>query len=225
MLIKPRFVRYPNPHLIGFLRDAISVLEQRPQDSLANLVDLLRQDVKALDASYKLELSNALTKKLYTKDEERDRAVQGIKSVIEGYTLHHDEALSSAADGLLRSMNRYSTRIHRLPLQQQTTDLNSLLQEWAEEPAQQEALNALGLSAWVAFLKQSNADFEAMYVARVLDEADKTLPSVSKLRPSAQANYLALHQVLTAHATLQPDAYADLLRAMNELTEKYNSSL
>lgn len=169
-----------------------------------------------LNALYATEKGSLLTTKIQEADRRRDRAVSGIRQVVEGYTSHFDPALAEDAERVKRVFDKYGSSIQDLNYSDQTGVMKSLAEDLQAAPISA-SVNRLGLTAWVTEMKDSNNAFVDLYGNRTTEKSQKPTATMLELRQVTQdawknlvASIKAVH-VLNTSPALQ--AYAAELNA------------
>lgn len=223
-LIMPTFRAYTNSESINFIDNALDILKKNPLPMLTTQIDELQKQFDLITASFKKESGSAKSIDLKDLDRERDRATQGIKDIAEAYLYHFDDKYVRAGDAIVRSMNKYAKSITRLGYTAQTTVINNLIEDWDNDADLQAAIVLLHLETWKTKLSELNETFNATYIARNEEEADKSkTQSATVMRKGMEDAYRELAKYLNANlilsATPELEQAADRL---NTLIQKYN---
>ena len=226
MIDTPRSSYYRTAEYIQFLSNVFQIMEAN--DAATLLVQpqtsALENAMGDLDAEYKRQTSSTITATLAELDERRDNAFTGIQRVVSGFELHFDPAKVTAAQRIGLVFSKYGLGVTRLRYQQETGEINAIIQDLSGDPAVAAALTALGLDAWVTELMTANSAFDGAYVQRAREMAGD--PSqVLALRAAAGQTWEDLKAHLTAHATLTPSQlYKDTVAQLNSLISDYNDA-
>jgi len=171
---------------------------------------------------FKLERSSPITEELGLSDERRDKAINGITGVIEGYCNHFVPATSQAARLLLTNLNLYGTGIARLNTQAESTTINAIVKDWETKPELTDALVKLGLTEWAAELKTANQLFDQKYFERTEEYAAANPDTLKSKREETMSAYYELRKFIDANFILHPSAtYEKLINELNALIDQY----
>jgi hypothetical protein len=223
MFPKIKITSLTNGEYVGFITDVVELFNRNHQDALNSFFTPLSDVLSGLDKAYKVEQGNLLTKEIIRIDYRRDEAIRGIKNTSSGYLHHFDEAVRSAGDLLIQSMNKYSKRIDRLNYQEETVAVASLLNDWENDTTLKDALTKLHFQTWKDELAGANMEFKKVYLDRVEDESAKTIVPVYKQREGVTALYKNLERKLIAYCEIDEAKYSPLKNALAELIDKYNA--
>ena len=220
-------LRYRNSEFIQFQNDVINLINRQPSLKAALLTQLtnLQEPVQQMALIFKQQSGTPTTKTLEEADARRDRAIVGIRTLIKSYTYHHQEDKATAANALLRSVDKHGTRISRLNYQSQTAVLDKIVYDWENNPDLQEFVKLLELQEWADELKEANRLFNELYLKRTVEYAKRMMAArMPELREAATLAYRTLLKHIEAHATLTPtEAYTTLLKRLNALIKQYNT--
>jgi hypothetical protein len=164
-----------------------------------------------------------ITRELMDLDTRRDNAINGISTIIKGYTYCADTALKSHAISLQNHLAAFGTGIARENLNAQTAILRKLLTDWTEQEALSTALTALHLDNWKAELAEANTLFTERYMARLEEAATATPGNIKDLRTQTNEAWFALRDRLNAWFTLENGAepYSRVANTINSMMENY----
>uniref|UniRef100_A0AB33KWL9 Hemagglutinin n=1 Tax=Tenacibaculum sp. Pbs-1 TaxID=3238748 RepID=A0AB33KWL9_9FLAO len=207
------------------MKDILQLVNLQDVDVLAltNPTNELTTIVNRIDSLYQQVQGSTLTQEIITLDTRRDKAISGIKMILNGYENHFNEAIVSAAKTLLATINAHGTNIIRKSYQEQTAILDSISKDFETEPELIQAISLLDLTTWVAELKNANTEFSAKYIERVGETAASPENNIQELRTEASLTYRKLVLHIEAHATLsENEAYPTLLNEVDVLAKQYN---
>ncbi|MHC9088635.1 DUF6261 family protein [Tenacibaculum sp. IMCC1] len=221
----PYLNRYRNGEYLQYMKDILQLVNLQDVDVLAltNPTNELTTIVNRIDSLYQQVQGSTLTQEIITLDTRRDKAISGIKMILNGYENHFNEAIVSAAKTLLATINAHGTNIIRKSYQEQTAILDSISKDFETEPELIQAISLLDLTTWVAELKNANTEFSAKYIERVGETAASPENNIQELRTEASLTYRKLVLHIEAHATLsENEAYPTLLNEVDVLAKQYN---
>jgi hypothetical protein len=218
-----RITKLSNGEYVAFVSDVVALFNRVPQATLTPFLTPLSDALVDLEKSYKLEQGNLLTKEIQTVDNRRDDAIKGIKKTASGYLYYFDAAMRSAAELIIRSLNKYNKNIDKMNYQEQTATVTSLLSDWANDTTLSNAIATLNFQAWQQELAAANTAFGSLYLDRIEDEAAKNLVPVSKQREAVSLIYKNLERKLTAYGEIDAATYLSLVNGLDGLIDKYNA--
>ncbi|AZJ33447.1 DUF6261 family protein [Tenacibaculum mesophilum] len=207
------------------MKDILQLVNLQDVDALAltNPTNELTTIVNRIDSLYQQVQGSTLTQEIITLDTRRDKAISGIKMILNGYENHFNEAIVSAAKALLATINAHGTNIIRKSYQEQTAILDSICKDFETEPELIQAISLLDIATWVAELKNANTEFSTKYIERVGETAASPENNIEELRTEATLAYRKLVLHIEAHTTLSDnEAYPTLLNEIDVLAKQYN---
>lgn len=223
MLPTVRITKLSNGEFVAFITDVVALFNRTPQATLTPFLTPLADALTDLDKAYKIEQGNLLTKDIQALDKRRDEAIKGIRKVAGGFLHHFDEATRTAAELIIRSMNKYDKRIDKLNYQEETATVTSLLNDWINDTTLSDAITALNFQTWQQELAAANTAFGNTYLDRVEDNAIRELVPVSKQREGVTDLYKNLERKTTAYAEIDEATYGVLVKGLSRLIDKYNA--
>jgi hypothetical protein len=90
--------------------------------------------IAALEQLFKLEHVNAISQQLLVLDERRDKAITGLRTVIEGYCYHFDPTIAQAAKILSSDLKRIGEGITQQNYQAKTASVNAVIFDYEAKP-------------------------------------------------------------------------------------------
>jgi hypothetical protein len=182
-----------------------------------------------LDATselFQLEKASPATQALVLLDERRDKAMNGLAANINSFCYHFDVAAVEAANLLTENLNLYGVGIARLNTQAETSTIHGIVNDWENRPELAAAIAALGLSNWVAELKNANQLFEQKYLQRTREFGAANPDTLKAKREETTAAYYLLRKFIDANAVLNPSAAIEkMINELNALIGQYNELL
>jgi hypothetical protein len=182
-----------------------------------------------LDATselFQLEKASPATQALVLLDERRDKAMNGLAANINSFCYHFDVAALEAANLLTENLNLYGVGIARLNTQAETSTIHGIVNDWENRPELAAAIAALGLSNWVAELKNANQLFEQKYLQRTREFGAANPDTLKAKREETTAAYYLLRKFIDANAVLNPSAAIEkMINELNALIGQYNELL
>jgi hypothetical protein len=179
-----------------------------------------------LSDAYSREKGSALSKDIELADARRDQCIIGIKGVSEGYERHFDPAFASAASHLLQTIHKYGKSIATQNFVAESEILKQLCNELESSGPAKEASAKLGLSAWVAEMREANEAFIQLFQKKNSESNQAPVGNVKELRAEAKKQLQAFMAMLSALTLVSPVAELnDLLEKLNSISEKYEKIL
>jgi len=218
-----------NSEYMQFLKNILELLSREAVVSTNVLAQTstLQNCLNEVEQSWMVYHPIDFTAELTDADERRDRAIIGIKQVVEGFTHHFDTTIASAAQVLAAHIAGFGTRISKNNFLYETNQLTRLTYAWTNHTYLSDAVAMLGLGAWLAELQTVNTIFSDQYDNRRDDAALSKRPSVTTLRILANKAYEDLCAQLEALDIIHQntDPYAVTIRILNVLIGEYKTLL
>lgn len=223
MITQPKFRKLNSDAFFAFYTDVVQAIKVYGTEALVPYTEPIEAMQLKLDAGYKLGQMNEITAEIKALDEQRDRALVGIRKVLEGYETYYKTEEAEAATRLLYSLNKYGN-ITRLTYSEQSGALQSLLGEW-KTGTLKDNLQLLHLLEWVEDLRLVQEKFAQRYLNRAIEESLKDAVPISKLTTEATKLYQNFALMITAFAQMNPTEYQPFAKLLDELGKKYNAAL
>lgn len=193
---------------------------------LAPEVATCKAGFKKASDLYAREKGSPISKEIDQADLRRDDCIIGIKGVAENYLRYFDPAFKSAADIVLRTINKYGSSIATQNYLAESESLRQLCDDLEAPGAAKNAIAKLGLTAWVAEMRAANIDFAALYQKRNKETSQQPTGNLKELRASAKLDFEALMAMIDARKLVSPStSLNDLINELNTLIGKYNRLL
>lgn len=221
----PFLNRYRHGEFLQYVKDVSQLLNEQDMAVLqiTTQYDALRPQLAAIDTAFKQSLASGITPELTALDNQRDDALTGLRSVLNGYGYHYEQTLKDTATALLANIDQHGTNIQRLSYQEETAVIDSILKDWQNQTELSQAVTTLNLGKWLHHLQAANTGFATRYLARVEQQAANPTEDIPKLREAATASYRNLMAHLQAHATLNTaPQHAIVLQQISVLAGQYN---
>lgn len=182
--------------------------------------------IAVLEPLYKLEHVNAISQQLVVLDERRDKAITGLRTVIEGYCYHFDPTIALAAKLLSFDLKLIGAEIVQQNDQAKTAFINGVILDSETNPELASALIILDLKPWKDELKSVNHLFEQKYIERT-EEYGVTNSDILRIkREETTFAYDQLRKYLDANSVLHSNkVYQKTIHELNTLIEQYNTLL
>lgn len=225
MIKKIRISNLRNNELLQFLNDILIACTQCSTEpmKLTAVVATLLTDTTMFDKLFKLDPSSPITQELVDLDRQRDNCLRGMHMVLEGYSLHFEDATKSAAQTLLQCMDKYGKSLHKLNLPAETSTIKSLVTDWTTIPAMISAVTQVNFGKWITELSTRNTNFNEKYISRSNNKATAPHVKTYDARMKVTESYRKLVSMVESGATFVGDgSYDNLINLINELVAKYN---
>lgn len=221
----PYLNRYRNAEYLQYMKDVLELLQD--QDVIIQAVTEQQTTLQALviniDDVFNQVQGSAITQEIIALDERRDRAIVGLRTVLEGYQSYFETTIAQAATALFNNIAAHGSSIYKLSYQEETAVLHSIITDWETETELSTAVTTLNLTEWLNELKTANTLFTTKYLERVEETAANPTTTIITLREATTEAYRDLIAHLDAHQTLASDAaYSVLLNQISVLAGQYN---
>jgi hypothetical protein len=177
---------------------------------------LILDGTKGMEKAMGKALKSGFTSLLFDSDKFRDDAFLGLRSYIRTYTFVADPAKRAAAMSLEFTLGTVGRNIHRLGYMDQTAKMNTLIENFSAEGAQQH-LTTINGTEWFTEMVTAQKNFETVYQTKTSTESAIDLPL---LKDSKRKITNALDPLLTYIETnegLNPTVYKPLVAKLNEI--------
>ncbi|CAA0222293.1 DUF6261 family protein [Tenacibaculum maritimum] len=221
----PFLNRYRYGEFLQYLKDVLKLLAEQDVTALqlTQQQNNLQPLVTAIDTVFKQDQGSIITQELVHLDEQRDKALTGLRYLINAYLQHYDTAIVNAATALFNNINKHGNNIQRLNYQEETAVLDSIITDWQTEKELVNAVTLLNIRAWLDHLKTVNTNFAIRYLARVEEQAANPTENILEFRTEATNMYRELIAHINAHQTLgTKGAYNTLQEQISVLAKQYN---
>lgn len=223
-----QYTYFNNRTFVQFFRHFISTIEKSNPETLQikTQFDNLSVPVNELFNLTQRDRGSELSEDLVEIDKRRDNCWLGIDYQLQSYRYHYNLSKKEATIELERSLLPFGTGISRLKYVEETITINGIIEKWESNAELQEHISQLGLSEWVAKLKEENLLFDNKFKERVEERANEPEVKSIELRKTIIEHYRTLLKHLTAHTTLSTDNTYDTINSkINELIEEYNKMI
>ena len=178
-----------------------------------------------LNAALAVDRGSTFTEKINDSDEKRDRYWSAVNGRLTA-TLHCPIAEEvEAAKALKRIFDLYGN-VRKMSYNEETAALTNLTEDY-EKPKNAAHCQTVGITHWVAGLKQENKNTQELINARNAELANKESGDVKAERAGIDPEYNKIVERLNAMATLDmasPEAQ-DFIRQLNQRIIYYNDTL
>ena len=221
---KPGLRKYDNPLHVQFHSETYDIVHAVDPTKLGMPDDVMpewRGNIDTEISNNRDAQADANTALMMEKDEERDRLLTNIFSVIRALS---DADMVAAAKRLSVMTRRYAG-IQKESFDRETADILGFLADLKDAKYTAD-VTKLGLDPVVTKLEAVNTEFRKIYKERRETEVEKThLPPSGKVRPETDALYERVILVLQwnyvyGKAPVDPNVIAQVAEAMNKQTDR-----
>lgn len=211
---------------LGSDMDAILLNYDIKALGLETSVVSFRSAFKLLADIYAREKGSILSKEIEMADFRRDQCIIAIKGIAENYLRHYDPAFVTAAEILLRTINKYGSSIATQNYMAESESLRQLCDDLEADGPAKDALVKLHLKEWAEEMRVANTAFSTLFQQRNKEASLLPMGNVKELRASAKIAYDGLMAMLNARNLVSPSApLTALINELNILIGKYNRLL
>lgn len=226
MITIANFEKYRKGDFYQFMVNVLEIVTTDRATTMAITAQRAALDaqVQLFADAYTPVIGSELTPQLAALDTQRDDALVGLKSVLEGYLKHFERAKRDSAFSLLDLMNGYGDQIYKLRYQLETATVSNLLNDW--QSSHSAAITTLGIADWVQYLSEVNLEFNQFYLGRTQQIAGIESGALDALRVSTLDAYRLLKSHIEAHGLLTPSALnTQVQQEISSLASQYNDAV
>ena len=173
--------------------------------------------------SQKTEDGSAITKLIADADSLRDDRYDGFYFLVKGNTNHFDSEVAESARRIIRILDQFGNPT-KLPYNNETSVLNSIIASL--ETTLSADIIQIGLSPWVANIKQLNTDFAKLFNDRRDEYAGRVIPAMKETRVLTDAAYKKMVERINALTIVHGEAtYMDAIYKLNETITYFRNTL
>ena len=225
-IITVLFNQFRNGEFLQFTKNSSAIIDSYDLEALklAGTKSKLDSQIESLDTVFKPISGAELTSELQELDIRRDKALMGIKNMLQSCQYREEEEVVEAAGLLLDSYNSFDQRIDKLPYQQQTAITHAFIKEVKEKEKLSSTLETASIAQWFTLLEELNNSFDETYVER--SKASLPPANIQEKREAIQELYTSLTADIEAYARVaeNKEAYLPLIEDLNALIDDYNQA-
>ncbi len=155
-----------------------------------------------------------------------DKAITGLRAMVESYTNHYDPNKADAATVLSANIAQHGNNIQRHNYSEQTAVLRSIAQDWTTIPKLANAVATLNIVDWLAEMKRVNILFGEKFRARAEETATNSSAKMAALREEATTAYNLLISHAEAHSVLGgSESFTRIVNTVSTIAGKYNQRI
>lgn len=218
-----------NSEYIQFQTDTLNIVSNNDPEALGvkALFDNLKNVIDSIEKQFKVSQASLITKEIEVLDARRDKAINGITLIIQGYTYHAEEALSNYAKTLEAHLNLFGSGIAKDNYISETTVLRNIINDWKTKPELLAAITALQLTAWQTEMELANNLFNETYSKRNDELAVAPSEKLKTLRLEGNEAYYKLRNRLNSYLDINNGAepWASTVGKINQNISNYMALL
>ncbi|MCW0482455.1 DUF6261 family protein [Gaoshiqia sediminis] len=178
-----------------------------------------------LNATLLIDQGSATTEQITAMDVTRDRTWSALNERMKSSLLSPIEAETESAKAVKRVLDLYGN-VRNLSYNEESAAITNLVED-LEKPQNAAHCSTLGISGWVAALKQQNLDFQALIDSRNIELANKDSADVKKVREEIDPVYQNIVKRINAQVTLEIGTAVTetFIRELNQRIKYYNDTL
>jgi len=178
-----------------------------------------------LNACLLVDQGSATTEEITAMDVTRDRTWSALNERVKSSLLSPIEAEVSAAKAIKRVFDLYGN-VRNLSYNEETAAITNLVED-LEKTKNAADCTTIGITGWVAALKQQNLDFQALIDSRNVELANKDSGDVKAIRDEIDPIYQNMAKRIDAQVTLEiATAVTEaFIRELNQRIKYYNETI
>lgn len=178
-----------------------------------------------LNGSLLIDPGSVKTEEIATVDVGRDRTWSALNERVKSSLLSPIEAEVASAKAIKRIFDLYGN-VRSLSYNEESAAISNLIED-LEKSKNETHCNTLGITSWVAALKQQNLDFQSLIDSRNLELANKDSGDVKVLRDELDPIYQNIVKRINAQVTLEiaTSATEAFIRELNQRIKYYNETI
>jgi hypothetical protein len=214
-----------NSDFLQFLADLLRIVNfyGAARLGISEEHEVLQRAEQEVVALCRKKKGSSLTGELAVLDSLRDDLINGILSLVHGYTYSPDPKIKQSGHLLQNHLYAYGTGIASENYPSETSILNLLVNEWSTKPDLAKAVEVLNLTSWKKQLAEANDAFHLKYIHHTKEMANLPDDSITERREAATYAYFALRTHITALYTMHhgKEPYPCVVNDINDLIELY----
>lgn len=226
MIETANFQNYRKGDFYQFMTNVLDIVTETRSTTLSVEAQrsALATEVLRFSNAYTPVVGSDMTPQLAALDTQRDEALMGLKSVLEGFVKHFEADKRNAAFVLLDLMKGYGDKIYALRYQLETATVSNLLQDWLADHTDKLAL--LRLDDWAAHLQDVNNQFNQLYVSRTQQIAGLETGVLDAIRAAVTDKYRLLKTHIEAQGIINPtELNTTVQQELSSLVIQYNDAV
>jgi len=177
----------------------------------------------AEDAAIKVEQGSIITKTITDMDGYRDTLERGLHLFSESQTMHHDPAVCTAAEHILRKLDQYGD-LRSLPYNKETDNITTrnaeLFSNYSDD------LNTAQAYERLTKIDEANNQFDSHFGDRANELAARISSNVRNARIEVDPAYDAIVKQINALALVEGEAnYAEFIDRLNYYINYYKAGI
>lgn len=178
-----------------------------------------------LNATLLIDQGSIITEQITALDVTRDRTWSALNERVKASLLSPIEAEVDAAKAVKRVFDLYGS-VRNMSYNEESAAITNLVED-LEKTKNAADCSALGITAWVAALKQQNIDFQALLESRNVELAAKDSSDVKAVRDEIDPIYQNIVKRINAQVTLEiaTTVTETFIRELNQRIKYYEDTL
>ena len=229
MIIAIHLNHLRNAEYLQFIKQVLAIIGLNKPDVLKIEAQYnnLQGYLAALEALFVTEKGSAITETVVLQDNRRDKAINGITAIVNGFTYHYTPDTENHARRLAGQIGEYGAGIARENYQAQTSIIDNLLNDLNSKPEMAAAITALQLTDWCKELETANTAFNNAYLQRTQQLGAVSPETIFAKRQQANSNYYSLRDFIDSYFIINQGAepYNKVSNELNALIVQYNTMM
>ncbi len=229
LFINLKFNKLKNGGAIAVFRNIADMVDKADATELQLTTELtnFNNNIKLFDDAFNGVFSSKFTGLLSVLDARRNDDLRGLRLAAKSAKLHREANMVKAGNVVLLNIDKFGSQIDKKSDKEKTTIIRNIADAAVNPGDFKEAVQTLGLTAWIDALNFTNNDFEKKYSERNKEVvSNKTQITGSEALKNARLSYEALLKAIDARHTLDVTGkYAALIDAINNLIKNTNTPL
>ena len=219
--------RMRNNEHYQFMSDVSKAIEKATPTALQ--LDSVFPDFTAvlarLNACLLVDQGSATTEEITAMDVTRDRTWSALNERVKSALLSPIEAEVLAAKAIKRVFDLYGN-VRNLSYNEETAAITNLVED-LEKTKNAADCTTMGITSWVAALKQQNLDFQALIDSRNVELANKDSGDVKAVRDEIDPIYQNIAKRIDAQVTIEiaTAVTESFIRELNQRIKYYNETI
>ncbi len=221
------FGNYRNGEYLQFMKNVVAIYGNYDTNALLlnARVQKLADATQALDDVFMASMAHELTPELQALDSRRDKALMGIKVILNGHSYSEDAELVKASQMLMINYLSHGDRIDKLSYQQATAVIDALMTDWKDNPTLLTAVGTLGLTEWVNLLSQLNKKFDEMYITRAKTSIKRGQIDQKRMEMRNAYDEIVYDTFSFSRVAADITPYQAIIDELNGLIANYNAAV
>jgi hypothetical protein len=218
-----------NAEYLQFIKQVLAITGlNKPADlKVETQFKTLQDYLAALEALFVTEKGSTITENVAMLDTRRDRAINGITTLVNGFAYHYNPDTENHARKLAWQISQYGAGIARENYQAETSIIDNLLVDFNSKPEMAAAVAALQLTDWCNELAAANTAFNDAYLQRTQQLGSVNPQTIFAKRQQTNSSYYSLRDFIDSYFVITQGAvlYNKVTNELNALIDQYNTMM